>query len=167
MLATVRQAAFAEDLPTTLVACLHDVVGADNITYDDSAPDRTASAADPIVPPEIEEAWTRFGHQTDRDLTDDEVAVMELLRMELSQIVAAREQRASGPLGGAGLTAREEEVLGWLATGLRDREIARELGVSTRTVSKHLEAVYRKLGVTTRAGAVAAVTGRAIPPTNT
>ncbi len=167
MLATVRQAAFADDLPTTVVACLHDVVEADHVTYDDLGPDRTTSAEDPIVPPEVEEAWTRFGHQTDRDLTDEEVAVMELLRVELSQIVAAREQRASGPLGGAGLTAREEEVLGWLATGLRDREIARELGVSTRTVSKHLEAVYRKLGVTTRAGAVAAVTGRAIPPANT
>jgi DNA-binding CsgD family transcriptional regulator len=92
---------------------------------------------------------------------------MNLLRVELSQVVAARENRASDPLGSAGLTIREREVLGWLATGLRDREIARELDVSTRTVSKHLEAVYRKLGVTTRAGAVAMATGRAIPPGST
>jgi DNA-binding CsgD family transcriptional regulator len=167
MLATVRQAAFADDLPTTVVACLHDVVGADYVTYDDFGPDRTTSVADPIVPPEIEEAWTRFGHQTARDLTDEEVAVMELLRVELSLVVAARENRSSDPLGTAGLTVREQEVLGWLATGLRDREIARELGVSTRTVSKHLGAVYRKLGVTTRAAAVAVATGRAIPPGST
>lgn len=53
-----------------------------------------------------------------------------------------------------GLTARELEVLGLLATGMRDREIAHELGLSTRTVSKHLEAVYRKLGVSTRSAAV-------------
>src|SRR5688500_1266571 len=61
MLATVRKAAFADDLPTTVVACLHDVVGADDITHDDFGPDRTTSVADPIVPPEIEAAWTRFG----------------------------------------------------------------------------------------------------------
>ena len=53
------------------------------------------------------------------------------------------------------LTRRELQVLGLLVTGLRDREIADELGLSTRTVSKHLESVYRKLGVSTRSAAVA------------
>jgi DNA-binding CsgD family transcriptional regulator len=54
-----------------------------------------------------------------------------------------------------GLTRRELQVLGLLAIGLRDKEIAGELGLSYRTVSKHLEAVYRKLGVSSRSAAVA------------
>ena len=56
-----------------------------------------------------------------------------------------------------GLTARETEILGLVARGLSDAEIARELFLSVRTIGKHLEHVYRKLGVATRDGAVAAV----------
>jgi DNA-binding CsgD family transcriptional regulator len=52
------------------------------------------------------------------------------------------------------LTAREREVLHWVATGKTDREIAALLGCSHRTVQKHLEHVYPKLGVETRTAAV-------------
>jgi len=53
------------------------------------------------------------------------------------------------------LTGREAEVLNWLAGGKSNRDIAEILGMSPRTVNKHLERVYVKLGVENRAAAVA------------
>ena len=53
------------------------------------------------------------------------------------------------------LTDREREVLGWVATGLTDRRIARRLGVQPSTVRTHVEHARAKLGATTRAHAVA------------
>lgn len=52
------------------------------------------------------------------------------------------------------LTLREREVLDWLAGGKTNRDIASILGASVRTVEKHLERVYEKLGVETRVAAV-------------
>jgi DNA-binding CsgD family transcriptional regulator len=57
------------------------------------------------------------------------------------------------------LTVRESEVVSWLAAGRTDRQIASALGLSPRTIQKHLEHVYRKLGVTTRTAAVMRVVG--------
>ncbi|MCK9904334.1 helix-turn-helix transcriptional regulator [Parafrankia colletiae] len=54
-----------------------------------------------------------------------------------------------------GLTPREREVAAHLVDGVGDREIARALGVSPRTVHKHLEQIYRKLGLQSRAAVVA------------
>lgn len=59
----------------------------------------------------------------------------------------------------AGLSLRESEILHWIAQGRRDGEIATIIGVSPRTVSKHVENILRKLRAPHRAGAVAAVTG--------
>ena len=59
-------------------------------------------------------------------------------------------QRPAGP----GLTPREGEVLQWLTSGKRDRDIADILGISPRTVHKHLQRIYEKLGVETRTAAV-------------
>jgi len=52
-----------------------------------------------------------------------------------------------------GLTLRESEVLVWIARGKSNRDIADILGLSPRTVNKHLEQVYTKLGVENRASA--------------
>jgi DNA-binding CsgD family transcriptional regulator len=52
------------------------------------------------------------------------------------------------------LTAREQEVLRWLAAGKTDRDIADILAISPRTVHKHLQRIYEKLGVETRTAAV-------------
>ncbi|HLW01054.1 MAG TPA: hybrid sensor histidine kinase/response regulator transcription factor [Ktedonobacterales bacterium] len=52
------------------------------------------------------------------------------------------------------LTARESEVLRALANGLRNKEIARQLYVSERTVTFHLANIYQKLGVTSRTEAL-------------
>ncbi len=54
------------------------------------------------------------------------------------------------------MTEREVEVLELLADGLGNRELAKALFVSEATVKSHLSHIYAKLGVDTRAGAVAA-----------
>ncbi|MCQ1835882.1 response regulator transcription factor [Neorhizobium galegae] len=51
------------------------------------------------------------------------------------------------------LTQRESEVLLWIAKGKSNRDIADILGLSARTVNKHLEQIYVKLGVENRASA--------------
>jgi DNA-binding NarL/FixJ family response regulator len=48
------------------------------------------------------------------------------------------------------LSPRESEVLGLVATGLANKQIARRLGISERTVKAHLTAVFQQLGVTDR-----------------
>jgi DNA-binding CsgD family transcriptional regulator len=53
----------------------------------------------------------------------------------------------------AGLTSREVEVLGLVATGLTSAQIAAELFLSPRTIDTHLTSIYHKLGVTSRAAA--------------
>lgn len=54
----------------------------------------------------------------------------------------------------SGLTSREAEILRLVAAGRTNTAIARTLDVSPRTIAKHLEHIYRKLGVTSRAAAV-------------
>jgi DNA-binding response OmpR family regulator/DNA-binding CsgD family transcriptional regulator len=54
-----------------------------------------------------------------------------------------------------GLTTREGEVLSWLAKGKTNRDIAQILGLSPRTIDKHLEQIYAKLGVENRTAAAA------------
>jgi DNA-binding CsgD family transcriptional regulator len=54
-----------------------------------------------------------------------------------------------------GLTPREADVLAHAATGLSDVEVARDLAITVRTVGKHLEHIYRKLGVPGRTAAAA------------
>jgi DNA-binding NarL/FixJ family response regulator len=53
------------------------------------------------------------------------------------------------------LTPRESEVLMWVARGKSNRDIAEILKLSPRTVNKHLEQIYAKLGVENRASAAA------------
>ncbi|MFK0235787.1 response regulator [Streptomyces vinaceus] len=75
-------------------------------------------------------------------------------RTTLSPPVASRvmaHMRGSRPT----LTDRERDILGQLARGLGNRDIARALFISEATVKTHLGRIYDKLGVDTRAGAVA------------
>jgi DNA-binding CsgD family transcriptional regulator len=59
------------------------------------------------------------------------------------------------PPGDGTLTDREAEILSWVARGKSNQEIALLLFVSQHTIRKHLENSFRKLGVHTRAAAVA------------
>lgn len=54
----------------------------------------------------------------------------------------------------AGMTEREAEVLYWVSQGKTDAVVARILSISPRTVQKHVEHIFDKLGVETRTGAV-------------
>jgi HD-GYP domain-containing protein (c-di-GMP phosphodiesterase class II) len=55
--------------------------------------------------------------------------------------------------GAAGLTAREVDVLRLLARGLPNKEIAKRLVISPKTVGNHVEHIYAKIGASTRTGA--------------
>lgn len=108
--------------------------------------------------------------------TPDEAAPPPLLRRPLpdGRVLAARHlgsigmgeamwllspqaagEVAPSRLASAALTPRETEVLSWVAKGKTNRDVADILGMSPRTVNKHLEHVFEKLGVETRAAAAA------------
>jgi DNA-binding response OmpR family regulator len=74
----------------------------------------------------------------------------------LARTTALVERRAAPPESKRGLTEREHEVLGLLAEGLRQDEIAERLVISKKTVGTHIEHILGKLGVRSRAEAVAA-----------
>lgn len=57
------------------------------------------------------------------------------------------------PLESLGLTKRQAEVLFWVSQGKRNAEIAAILGTTAKTITKHLERVFERLGVETRTGA--------------
>jgi DNA-binding CsgD family transcriptional regulator len=56
-----------------------------------------------------------------------------------------------------GITFREATLLEWAAAGKTNKEIAFILGISRRTVEKHLERIYEKLGVKTKIAALAMI----------
>jgi DNA-binding CsgD family transcriptional regulator len=90
-----------------------------------------------------------------QDFSDRECALLDLVREPLGALyrnLLAR--RADHGFAGLPVTPREREVLSWLAAGKTDRDIAEILGMSARTVQKHLQHIYEKLGVETRTAAV-------------
>ena len=72
----------------------------------------------------------------------------------IADIRAGAEERLLGQRHA--LTDREAEVLLWISRGKANREISEILGISPRTVNKHLEQVFTKMGVENRASAAAA-----------
>jgi DNA-binding CsgD family transcriptional regulator len=91
-----------------------------------------------------------------RDFSDDDLLVAELLRPRLQ----AAEMAVRSAVARAALTAREREVLDVVATGATNAAVAEALVVSPTTVKKHLDNIYAKLGVGSRAAAAE----RAGPP---
>jgi DNA-binding CsgD family transcriptional regulator len=85
-------------------------------------------------------------NRTRRDFTDRERALLEVLRPHLAKIY----QRINTV---GRLTARETEVLRWVAAGKSDAQIGAILRISARTVQKHLQNIYDKLGVESRTAA--------------
>jgi DNA-binding response OmpR family regulator len=92
-----------------------------------------------------------------------QLSVRNMGRVGMGETMLLLEQRsasAAAPfrLENAALTPRETEVLSWLAKGKTNRDIGDILGMSHRTVNKHLEHIFEKLGVETRAAAAALAT---------
>jgi len=116
-----------------------------------------------------------------RDFSDHEREILEMLRGGLSALyrhsLALQRARdgssqldrmlgsspAGVPDGHWRLTPREREVLQWLARGKADRDIAEILDISARTVHKHLQRIYEKLGVENRTAAVMRAFGARSP----
>jgi DNA-binding NarL/FixJ family response regulator len=66
---------------------------------------------------------------------------------------AVGERGRPAPDPPAGLTAREAEVLRLLARGLTNKQTAEQLEISPKTVGRHVESIYLKIGASTRAAA--------------
>jgi DNA-binding CsgD family transcriptional regulator len=93
-----------------------------------------------------------------RDFSERDRAVLDLARTTLAALYrrfrpVAGEGAAPAALA-ARLTARERQVIRWLCAGKTDRDIGAIVGCSHRTVQKHLQRIYDKLGVETRPAAV-------------
>lgn len=92
------------------------------------------------------------------DFTDRELALLDVLRRPLAHLFQRLLPRASAlspqSCSRFALTPREAGVLQWVAAGKTDREVAGLICNSPRTVHKHLQNIYRKLGVETRTAAV-------------
>jgi len=84
--------------------------------------------------------------------------VARLLGDRTQALIVLEERHAAvsaGDLRALGLTAREAQVLSWVAQGKTSPEIAQILGLARRTVHHHLEHIYEKLGVDNRTAAAA------------
>jgi len=105
------------------------------------------------------------GGQVLLSLSGMTLAVRNMGRVGIDETMLLIEQRQSNAdsrLTQAALTPRETEVLSWLAKGKTNKDIGDILGMSHRTVNKHLEHVFEKLGVETRAAAASLATAHIV-----
>ncbi len=79
-----------------------------------------------------------------------------LARLALGRGVPVLTWPARGAVGTRRLTPREREILALVAAGSSNKSIARSLRISPNTVKFHMTTLFEKLGVTTRAEAIAA-----------
>lgn len=125
--------------------------------------------------PEMVDAWIarcgRLESLDDRDASGEPLVVEGeqgrlvirfLPRGEIGEYDAllleqVRNHSEIGPL--SRLSRREHEILSWVARGKTNPQIAEILSIRAGTVQKHLEHIYDKLGVRTRAGAAAVLAG--------
>ena len=110
-----------------------------------------------LEPPTGEARTFTFTCRGPRAFGERERVLLQLLRPHLSILRNHFELRISTPFADtdARLTPREAEVLGWVARGKTNKEIAGILSVSPHTVRTQLEHVFEKLDVHTRTAAVA------------
>jgi DNA-binding NarL/FixJ family response regulator len=106
--------------------------------------------------------------RADRPAFSGEDAAEELRRLESGGVLESRAARAvlvaaghgeptarvrKRPQNPAGLSRREVDVLRLAARGLTTREIAEELVISSKTADHHIQHIYTKIGVSSRAAA--------------
>jgi ATP/maltotriose-dependent transcriptional regulator MalT len=113
------------------------------------------------VPYEVATAWMLLGQAYrgagDHDGQARAFATAGEIFDQLGVLLDARQLRSltSEQARPDGLTSRETEVLGLIATGRTNREIAAALHLSDKTVSRHLTNIFTKIDVSTRAAATA------------
>jgi DNA-binding CsgD family transcriptional regulator len=105
-----------------------------------------------------------------RDFSADELELLDVLGTHIGQAAAIADlvNRPLPPLpadpdGRPLLTPRQTRILELVAGGRPDRNVARALGISTRTVHTHLQHIYRALDVTSRTEALARIRTLSVP----
>jgi NarL family two-component system response regulator YdfI len=106
---------------------------------------------------------------TDRQTLFDSIRAASrgetLLKPEiLARVLSASSEGGKTTSTGGELTERELEVLRGVAQGERSKEIALRLGISERTVKAHLASIYNRLGVDSRAAAIAVAAQKGLLP---
>lgn len=86
-------------------------------------------------------------------LVGDEASAGRLDPGAVKAVLEAAGQRVPRIDRPAGLTEREAEVLGLVAHGLQTKQVASTLGISVKTADRHIQNLYAKIGVSTRAAA--------------
>ena len=148
------------------LAVLAPVAGAHHERLDGSGYHRGAAGAQLTVPARVLAAadayWAMTAPRPYREPLPPEQAADELAREAsagrldadaVTAVLAAAGQQVPRLERPAGLTEREARVVGMLARGLQTKEIARALGISSKTADHHIQNAYRKIGVSTRAAA--------------
>jgi DNA-binding CsgD family transcriptional regulator len=107
----------------------------------------------------VERRITLFRPPGDPPFTERDKLLMRVLRPHLTSI----RDRVETERPGASLTPRQVELVRHLALGKTNRQLAKDLGVAEGTVRKHLEILYRNLGVNSRTEALARVARVATP----
>ncbi len=112
-----------------------------------------AKARAQLGEPTWRQAWTEGRKMTPVQALAALEQAMTPTAVPVGAEVAARLPTRPSPFG---LTARELDVLRWLAQGLSDAQIAEQLVIARRTVNWYLTSIYSKLGVSSRAAATRA-----------
>jgi DNA-binding NarL/FixJ family response regulator len=139
------------------------ITSASHASFPDNELDPPSSAAtlllsdDPLNVREMRRSFRIWG-VLPTDVSGEElIAAVHALSQGLIIGTAAllfESESYSGPLSHGPLTDRESEVLGLLAKGLANKQIAVALGISEHTVKFHVSSIYTKLSVTNRTEAV-------------
>jgi DNA-binding NarL/FixJ family response regulator len=160
---TLRVAVAASD-PARRAALAARVVELGHIVSDENSAEVVLADADAVVP---ELPTVVFGGaETEHAGVISTDASAEQIEAALRAVASGLSVRPARQHGirfsdldemqpGVLLTPRELEVLVALSEGLSNKSVARQLDISQHTVKFHVESIFRKLGVTTRAEAVA------------
>jgi HD-GYP domain-containing protein (c-di-GMP phosphodiesterase class II) len=148
------------------LSALAPVAGAHHERLDGSGYHRGAARAELTLPARVLAAADAYRAMTEprpyREPLPTERAADELAREAragrldpdaMTTVIEAAGQRAPRLERPAGLTEREAEVVSLLARALQTKQVARALGISAKTADHHIQNAYRKIGVSTRAGA--------------
>ena len=126
-----------------------------NIPYEAARTAVLAGRACAVDPGDVATALVEFGNAKDTFEQLGAIADLERVTAQLNRVTAKTPMTATRDVALL-LSDRERQVLAQVARGKTNREVAQTLAISQHTVGRHLENIFTKLGVTTRAAAIAA-----------